>query len=98
MPTKPSHVLDASRASVRRIVEMHRARNPRVFGSTGRGEDQEHSDLDLLIDATEATSLFDIEAIELDLEQLLGVPVHVTTIGALRGALRDRVLAEAQPI
>jgi predicted nucleotidyltransferase len=44
------------------------------------------------------TSLFDIAAIELELERLMGIAVHVTTSGALRGELRDRVLAEAQSV
>jgi predicted nucleotidyltransferase len=84
--------------SVRRIVEAHQARNPRVFGSIARGADSATSDLDLLVDTTESTSLFDLAAIELELEQLIGIPVHVTTVGALRGALRERVLAEAEPV
>jgi predicted nucleotidyltransferase len=79
-------------------VAAHQARNPRVFGSIVRGEDTTNSDLDLLVDTTEVTSLFDLAAIELELERLIGIPVHVTTAGALRDALRERVLAEAEPV
>jgi hypothetical protein len=32
------------------------------------------------------------------LERLIGVPVHVTTIGALRGRLRELILAEARDV
>jgi predicted nucleotidyltransferase len=98
MPARPSQAFEANRTSVRRIVEAHQARNPRVFGSIARGEDDASSDLDLLVDTTESTSLFDLAAIELELERLIGIPVHVTTSGALRGALRERVLAEAEPV
>ena len=63
-----------------------------------RGEDTEDSDLDLLVDTSDTTSLFDLAAIELELEALLGCPVHVTTDGGLRGALRERVLADAGPV
>ncbi len=98
MPARPSRAFETHRTSVRRIVEAHRARNPRVFGSIARGEDTDSSDLDLLVDTTESTSLFDLAAIELELERLIGVPLHVTTTGALRGALRERVLAEAEPV
>jgi uncharacterized protein len=98
MVAKPSQAFEAHRPSVRRIVEAHQARNPRVFGSIARGEDTSGSDLDLLVDTTDSTSLFDLAAIELELEQLIGIPVHVTTAGALRGALRERVLAEAEPV
>jgi hypothetical protein len=98
MGSRPSIVFAACRAEVRRIAEAHRTRNPRVFGSVVRGDDSENSDLDLLVDGTDQTSLFDLAAIELDLLALLGVPVHVTTSGALRGKLRERVLAEAEPV
>jgi predicted nucleotidyltransferase len=98
MSLKPSEAFDFYRASVRSIVEAHQTRNPRVFGSIARGEATESSDLDLLVDTTETTSLFDIAAIELELERLLGVPVHITTTGALRGALRERILSKAKPV
>ncbi len=98
MPVKPSQTFNTHRTSIRRVVEAHQAGNPRVFGSVARGEDTEQSDLDLLVDTTDVTSLFDIAAIELELERLMGIPVHVTTSGALRGALRERVFAEAQTV
>ena len=98
VPAKPSQAFETHRTSVRRIVEAHRPRNPRVFGSIARGDENNGSDHDLLVDTTESTSLFDLAAIELELERLIGIPVHVTTSGGLRGALRERVLAEAEPV
>lgn len=98
MPTKPSQAFDMHRSAVRGIVEAHQARNPRIFGSVARGQDTAASDLDLLVDTTDSTTLFDIAAIERALEQLMGIPVHVTTEGTLRGALRERILAEAAPV
>jgi predicted nucleotidyltransferase len=52
----------------------------------------------LLVDTTESASLFDLAAIELELERLMGISVHVTTSGALRGPLREQVLAEAASV
>nr|WP_231367855.1 MULTISPECIES: nucleotidyltransferase domain-containing protein [unclassified Thioalkalivibrio] len=40
------------------MIERHHARNGRVFGSVHRGEDTPSSDLDLLVDPTEETSLY----------------------------------------
>ena len=62
---KPSVALAANREAIRRVVESHRARTPRVFGSVVRGNGTENSDLDLdlLIDPTSDTTLFDIGAI-----------------------------------
>ena len=91
---KPSQAFDTSRAVILAVVEANEARNPRAFGSVVRREDKEQSDIDLLFDTTPKTMLFDIAAIELDLERLMGVPVHLTTRGALKGRLRERILAE----
>lgn len=95
---KPSTALQAHRSAVRRVVEAHRARNARVFGSVVAGEDVDGSDLDLLIDPTPETSLMDVAAIQVELEQLLGVPVDVLTPNALPARFRQTVLQQAVPV
>ena len=95
---KPSQALAPHLDAIRRVVESHRACNPRVFGSVVHGDDTEDSDLDLLIDPTPDTSLFDIGAIRHELLQLLGVPVDVLTPKALPEKFRATVLAEAEPV
>ncbi|MER2540197.1 MAG: nucleotidyltransferase family protein [Azonexus sp.] len=95
---KPSLALASNRDAVRRVVEAHRACNPRVFGSVAHGDDTEDSDLDILIDPTPDTTLFDIGAIRHELLQLLGVPVDVLTPKALPEKFRATVLAEAVPV
>lgn len=95
---KPSEALASNRAAIRHVVESHRARNARVFGSVLRGQDTDGSDLDILIDPTPETTLFDIGAIRHELRKLLGVPVDVLTPNALPDKFRDTVLAEARPV
>ena len=95
---KPSEALNSHRAAIRRVVEAHRACNARVFGSALRGEDTDGSDLDILIDTTPETTLFDIGAIRHELGELLGVPVDVLTPGALPARFRNTVLVEARPV
>jgi uncharacterized protein len=95
---EPSAALQTHRAAIRRIVSNHRACNPRVFGSVLKGCDIEDSDLDLLIDPTPATTLFDIGAIRHELLELLGVPVDVLTPMALPEKFRASVLAQAMPV
>ncbi|MEQ1659749.1 MAG: nucleotidyltransferase family protein [Hylemonella sp.] len=95
---KPSETLQAHRKAIRQIVERHRARNPRVFGSVARGEDTDQSDLDILIDPTPDTTLLDIGAIRHELLELLGLPVDVLTPKALPEKFRAAVLAQAQAI
>lgn len=95
---KPSIALNAHRAEIREIVLTHRAINARVFGSVIHGTDTDASDLDILIDPTEYTTLFDLGAIRYKLRTLLGVPVDILTPNSLPDSFRDRVIKEAQPI
>jgi predicted nucleotidyltransferase len=95
---KPSEALRTNREAIRQVVAAHRASNPRVFGSVVHGEDTEDSDLDILIDPTPETTLFDIGAIRHELLQLLGMPVDVLTPKALPEKFRAAVLAEARPV
>lgn len=95
---KPSEALAANRAAIRLVVESHHARNARVFGSVLRGEDTDSSDLDILIDPTAETTLFDISAIRMALSNLLGVRVDVLTPNGLPDKFRADVLAQARPV
>ncbi|MFP6559832.1 nucleotidyltransferase family protein [Paraburkholderia sp. B3] len=95
---KPSEALRAHRAEIREIVASHHATNVRVFGSSARDEDEEGSDLDLLVDPTPETSLFDLARIQLRLEALLGVPVDVLTPKGLPEKIRARAIAKAKPV
>lgn len=92
---KPSQALQHHRDAIRSVVLAHRGQNPRVFGSVLSGQDTDDSDLDLLIDPTSTTTLMDIAAIQVELEQLLGIPVDVLTPNALPDKFRHTVLAQA---
>jgi len=92
---KPSEALNKNRVEIRQIVETHHASNARVFGSVSKGEDTEQRDLDILIDPTNETTLFDIGAIERKLKSLLGVTVDVLTPNALPDHFRDEVISSS---
>lgn len=92
---RPSDALHANRAAIRRVVEAHRARNARVFGSVLNGQDTDNSDLDILIDPTPETTLMDVAAIQVELQRLLGVSVDVLTPRALPDSFRSKILSEA---
>lgn len=95
---RPSQLLNTHRSAVREIALRHRVRNVRVFGSVLRGQDDEGSDLDVLVDPTADTTLMDIAAIQVELERLLGISVDVLTPNALPEQFRSRVLAEAESV
>lgn len=95
---KPSDALKHNRVAINRIVSAHRARNARVFGSVLHARDTDSSDLDILVDPTPETTLFDIGAMRHELGKLLGVRVDVLTPNALPENFRAAVLAEALPV
>ena len=72
--------------------------NPRLFGSVIHGEDEEDSDLDLLVDPAPETSLLDLAKLQVALEDAMGIKVDVKTPRFLPESFRDRVLAEAEPV
>ena len=57
----------------------HGAFNVRVFGSVARGEADEKSDIDFLVDMEPGRSLLDMGGLLLDLQDLLGREVDVVT-------------------
>jgi predicted nucleotidyltransferase len=95
---RPSQALVLHRARIRQIALSHHVRHIRVFGSALRGDDAEGSDLDLLVEPTPETTLFDICAIRFELKQLLGLDVDVLTPNGLPDKFRAQVLEEAQPV
>lgn len=95
---KPSEQLAKHRTEIKDIVKANRARNPRIFGSVSRGQDTELSDLDILVDPMEGTTLFDIGAIQEELSELLGVRVDVHTPKSLPETWRGSVVSGALAI
>jgi predicted nucleotidyltransferase len=91
-------VLGPKRPEVLRLIEKNRARNPRVFGSVGRGTATAKSDLDLLVDFDDGASAFDQVGLIQDLEDLLGRKVDVTEARGLHWIVRPQALLEAVPL
>lgn len=95
---KPSIVLQKNLETIRQTVARYPVRNLRVFGSVIHHTDGEDSDLDLLVDPIPGTTLFDLGAMQVELETLLGVPVEVLTPRDLPNRFREQVVREAMPV
>lgn len=65
------------RAEVLRIAHSAGASNVRVFGSVARGEDDEDSDLDLLVTMAGDVGMLQIAGLSEDLAAVLGVHIDV---------------------
>jgi uncharacterized protein len=93
-------VVDVSkhREAILRIAASYGARNVRVFGSVARGEMNQSSDVDILVDLDADRSLLDHVGLQQELANLLGCKVDVVLEGGLSPYLEDRILSEAVPL
>ncbi len=91
-------LLEEKREEILRICAKYGARNVRVFGSTARGEADEMSDIDLLVELEPGRSLFDLGGLQYELERVVGCRVDVVTERGLKERIRLRVLREAVPL
>ncbi|MBZ0073199.1 MAG: nucleotidyltransferase family protein [Gammaproteobacteria bacterium] len=83
---------------VRAAAQRFSTFNPTVFGSVLHGEDREGGDLDLLVDPLPSVTLLDLGGLQVELEEMLGVPVDLPTPGDLPPKYRQKVLSEARPV
>jgi uncharacterized protein len=66
---RPSLALQANADRVTTILSRLDMKNPGVFGSAARAEDEDESDLDILV---ETLTFFDLARLERELSSVLG--------------------------
>ncbi len=88
---RPSEALALHREEARSIVGTYQVAQPRIFGSTARGEDTEQSDLDIIVRRNGNLSYFDLFRLEDELSALLGVRVDLRTEGEFSSRILDRI-------
>jgi predicted nucleotidyltransferase len=65
-----------------------------IFGSYARGEQQQDSDLDVLIDYEDPPSLVTLIELEYYLSEIIGVKVDLVTTKGIKPQLKDYILKE----
>ena len=90
--------LKAMRNEILELAAKRGAYNVRVFGSAARGDIRPDSDVDFLVDMEADRSLFDMGALLMDLQDLLGREIHLVTEKALHWYIKDRIIDEAVPL
>ena len=86
------------RDEILQVATRHGAQHVRIFGSVARGDADERSDVDFLVEMEKGRSLLDLGGLLMDLQDLLGRRVDVVTEKGLRERIRSRVLREAVPL
>lgn len=85
----------AHREEILAIARRHGVHDLHLFGSVARGDQREDSDLDIIARFDPGRSLFDQGALLMDLQDLLGIQVHVISERGMRPRFREHVLKEA---
>jgi len=65
-----------------------------IFGSIARGEDNESSDVDILVEFSETIDLFQFVDLKIHLEKLLNRQVDLVTKDALKPRIKEQILRE----
>jgi predicted nucleotidyltransferase len=93
-----NELLQTKREDILRTAAKYGAYNVRVSGSVARGEADEKSDIDLLVDMEPNRSLFDLGGLWTNLQDLLGHNVDVVPEDCLCTRIRECVLKEVVPL
>ncbi len=73
------------------ILEQYGVRKASLFGSVARGEEEDKSDTDILVELDDNSSLLDIVRLQLNLEDVLRRKVDVVEYEALKPAVRSYI-------
>ena len=92
MTTAPLEILRRHRAELQEVG----VKSLKLFGSVVRGEAGPGSDIDILVEFCKPVGLLAFVRLKQRLSELLGAPVDLVTLDALKPALRDGILHEAQ--
>jgi predicted nucleotidyltransferase len=90
--------LIGKRDLIRRLAVLNIVGAVSVFGSMARGDERSTSDIDLLVEPTDSTSLFDLAQFAqfaIDVEQVFDRPVDVVSTRSLIPARDGAILEQA---
>ena len=81
-----------------RICQQYGISKIGIFGSVARREDTPQSDLDLLVQFTQRTSLLGMVRLERELSNAIGRKVDLVTEESISPYLRETIMADLQVI
>ena len=69
-----------------------------IFGSFVRRETKKRSDIDILVEFKNGTTLLDLVGLKLDLEEILKRKVDIVEYSTIHPLIKDRILKEQVPV
>ena len=80
------------------ILKKRKVRRASLFGSLVRSQDTKKSDIDILVELPDESTLFDFLAVKDDLEDQLKRRVDLVEYEAIKPQLKHKILSEQLPI
>lgn len=80
------------------LRQRYRLREMGVFGSYVRGEQREDSDLDVLVEFDDGTTLLDYAGLQMELSDALGLRVELANKKTLKPRIGRTILAEVRTL
>ena len=91
--------IDEIKEKIIPILKQYDIKKAGIFGSMAKGEDEEDSDIDILVDIdNDDISLLDFVDIKLELEGVLNKKVDLVEYSTIKPLIKDRILNEEVPI
>jgi len=78
-------------STIKPILQKYGVTKSDLFGSYARGDFDDQSDIDILVDVPDGTSLFDIIYLKNDLEKSLNKDVDVVTYDSVNKYLKPYI-------
>ena len=91
---------DETKQQIFELCRKNKVKELSIFGSRARGDNREDSDYDLLVEFQPSAriGLIEYSRMQIDLSDLLGRKVDLVPKNGLKPLIKERVLAEAEPI
>jgi uncharacterized protein len=76
------------------VLTRYHVKKASLFGSFARGNMEKNSDIDILVELSDDSSLFDFIDLKNELEDTVGRKVDLVEYGTIKKSLRSRILSE----
>lgn len=86
--------IDEIKRKIEPILKRYGVKRAGIFGSVVRGEENEESDIDVLVEIEGRMSLLDFAGLKLELEEALGRKVDLGEYSVIKPIIKEQILSE----
>ena len=87
--------IETIKSQIVEVLKKYPIKHASLFGSFSRNEQTEESDIDILIEASESFTLFQLLRLENELSETLSIKTDIVEFKAIKSSIRERILADA---